>query len=121
LDSSGNNKRLIVPVSLTVTATDADSNAIPAITELIGNYPNPFNPETVIKYGLKTDTKVLLEIYNLRGQKVKTLINDSQSAGYHQITWNGRDKTGKQTASGVYFYIMKTDNFEKTRKMILLK
>jgi hypothetical protein len=114
-------EQFIVPVSLTVTATDADSNAIPAITELIGNYPNPFNPETVIKYGLKTDTKVLLEIYNLRGQKVKTLINDSQSAGYHQITWNGRDKTGKQTASGVYFYIMKTDNFEKTRKMILLK
>jgi hypothetical protein len=114
-------EQFIVPVFLTVTATDVNNNVIPVVTELIGNYPNPFNPETVIKYGLKTDTKVLLEIYNLRGQKVRTLVNDSQSAGYHQATWNGKDKTGKQTASGVYFYKMKTDDFEKTRKMILLK
>ena len=106
---------------LTITASDADNNIILAVTELIGNYPNPFNPETVIKYGLKTDTKVLLEIYNLRGQKVKTLINDYQSAGYHQATWNGRDKTGKQTTSGVYFYKFKAGNYTEIKKMIMMK
>jgi len=85
------------------------------------NYPNPFNPTTTINYSLKENSKVSLDIYNIKGQKVKQLISDHLSAGHHSIVWNGKDDKGKTVSSGIYFYKLKTENFEKTKKMILLK
>ena len=62
-----------------------------------------------------------LEIYNLRGQKVKQLISSQLSAGQHSVIWNGRDDNGKLATSGIYFYKLKTDDFQQTKKMILMK
>jgi hypothetical protein len=85
------------------------------------NYPNPFNPTTTINYSLKENAKVELIIYNIKGQKVKTLVNEILPAGEHSIIWDGRDSNDKRVGSGIYFYKMKTNNFEKTKKMIMLK
>ncbi|MCK5050965.1 MAG: T9SS type A sorting domain-containing protein [Candidatus Cloacimonetes bacterium] len=84
-------------------------------------FPNPFNPETTISYSLNTNSKLILEIYNIKGQKVKTLINDFVEAGYHEIIWDGKDKKNKSVASGIYFYRLVTDSYQKTKKMLLLK
>nr|MBC8490909.1 T9SS type A sorting domain-containing protein [Bacteroidota bacterium] len=102
-------------------AVDANENLIPLVTKLNQNYPNPFNPTTTINYFLKENSKVSLNIYNIKGQKVKTLVNEVIPAGEHSVLWNGRDTNGNQVSSGIYFYKLKTANFEKTRKMILLK
>lgn len=90
-------------------------------TNLLGNYPNPFNPETAIYYSLKDAGRVSLEIYNLKGQKVKTLINKNQAAGNHSIVWNGKDNNNKSVASGIYFYRIKSGKYSSTKKMILMK
>ena len=93
----------------------------PQINVLNQNYPNPFNPETSIVFSLKDAGNVSLDIYNLKGQKVKTLLNEHREAGTHNIVWNGKDDNGKSVASGVFFYRMKNGKFSSTKKMILLK
>ncbi len=98
-----------------------DQQVAPLMSTLEQNYPNPFNPETSIAYSLKTSGLVSLDIYNVKGQKVKTLINDNQEAGSHTAVWNGRDDKGNNVSSGVYFYKLKSGNYTSTRKMILLK
>ena len=90
-------------------------------TILLSNYPNPFNPETTISYQLPEESEVELTIYNIKGQLVKTLVNEIKPPREHSIIWNGRDDNGNRIASGIYFYKMKTDNHEETKKMILLK
>ncbi|MCK4654679.1 MAG: right-handed parallel beta-helix repeat-containing protein [Candidatus Cloacimonetes bacterium] len=85
------------------------------------NYPNPFNPETTISYQLPENGKVELTVYNLKGQKVKTLVNEVLPAGEHSIVWDGIDDNGKSVSSGIYFYKLKTENHEETKKMILMK
>jgi len=102
----------------------ANENLIPLITKLNQNYPNPFNPSTTINYSLKENSKVSLIIYNIKGQKVKQLVSNSAgqlSAGQHSVIWYGKDDNGKSVSSGIYFFKLKTANFEKTRKMILMK
>ena len=110
----------IVTIEFTYMGTNAGNNII-AKTELAGNYPNPFNPETNIAYSVKETGNVTLEIYNLRGQLVKTLVNDVNESGDHIVTWNGTDYTNKKVSSGVYFYKMKADKYVSTKKMILMK
>jgi len=100
---------------------NTDEDLIPMSTKLNQNYPNPFNPTTTINYSLKEDSKVSINIYNIKGQKVKQLTTDQLSAGQHSVVWDGRDDNNKQVSSGIYFYKLKTNNYEKTRKMILLK
>jgi len=86
------------------------------------NYPNPFNPTTTISFSSTMSTEnTELSIYNLKGQKVKQLVSDKFSAGQHSIVWNGNDDSGKPVSSGIYFYKLKSGNYERTRKMILLK
>jgi len=85
------------------------------------SYPNPFNPETIISFQLPENSDVELGIYNLKGQKVKQLVSEQLTAGKHFIVWDGKDNYGKSVSSGIYFYKLKTDNFEKTKKMILMK
>ncbi|MDA3814379.1 MAG: M28 family peptidase [Candidatus Cloacimonetes bacterium] len=91
--------------------------------ESISNYPNPFNPSTTISFSLTTefaeDTELI--IYNMKGQKVKQLIREHLSAGQHSVVWNGTDDNGLVVSSGIYFYKLKAGNFEKTKKMILMK
>ena len=90
-------------------------------TELRGNYPNPFNPETVISFSVANGGQVELDIYNVKGQKVKSLVDDNLNAGNHQIVWNGLDENGRKVGSGIYFFRLKSDNYISTRKMILMK
>jgi len=102
----------------------ANEDLIPLVTKLNQNYPNPFNPTTTINYSLKENLKVSLNIYNIKGQKVKQLVSNSAgqlSAGQHSVIWYGKDNNNKSVSSGIYFYKLKTNNFEKTRKMILIK
>ncbi|MCK5051453.1 MAG: S8 family serine peptidase [Candidatus Cloacimonetes bacterium] len=98
-------------------------NEIFTTTALISNYPNPFNPTTTISFSLATESAENTEliIYNLRGQKVKTLVNEKLDIGIHQVVWNGDDKNGKPISSGLYFYKLKSGSLEQTKKMILLK
>jgi predicted outer membrane repeat protein len=99
----------------------ANEDLIPLITKLNQNYPNPFNPSTTINYSLKENSKVTLNIYNIKGQKVKQLVSHQRSAGQHSVVWNGTDDSGKSVSSGIYFYKLKAGDFQKVRKMILIK
>jgi len=109
-------------VLLSGDATDADPvEVVPIYTELTGNYPNPFNPETKINFNLHEDQMVEINVYNVKGQIVRQLVKDQHLAGQHSIIWNGTDDSGNAVSSGVYFYKMKTVNNSFQRKMILLK
>ncbi|MDD3235487.1 MAG: carboxypeptidase regulatory-like domain-containing protein [Candidatus Cloacimonetes bacterium] len=95
---------------------------IPVIaTELKGNYPNPFNPETTISFNMKETAPVSLEIYNVKGQLVKTMLNGVQEMGNHSVVWNGKDNNGRAVSSGVYYYKMNTGSYSSTMKMIMMK
>jgi hypothetical protein len=100
--------------------------ARPDQTQLLANYPNPFNPETWIPYELATDTDVRITIYNAQGVVIRTLQLGQQSAGYYTdreraAYWDGRNAYGEQVASGVYFYQLETDTMSALRKMVILK
>jgi len=95
--------------------------AVPAEFALTQNFPNPFNPETTISYDLAENVSVSLEIYNVMGQLVHTLVNDTQSAGRYQVRWVGDDALGRQVASGIYFYRLQAGDFSQVRKLMLLK
>lgn len=99
----------------------ADDAAAPAVTELKGNYPNPFNPSTTIVYSVKESTPVLIEIYNLKGQLVRVLVDESKIAGKHEVVFDGLDDNRSPLASGVYLYRMKAGAYVQSQKMILLK
>ncbi|PKN80791.1 MAG: Gingipain R [Candidatus Cloacimonetes bacterium HGW-Cloacimonetes-1] len=109
-------------VTITVsTSTANDDGLTPVITALNGNYPNPFNPETAIRFAVKDSGPVRLSVFNIKGQLVKTLVNNSMSAGNHSVVWNGKDNSGASVSSGVYLYRMEAKGFTQTRKMMLMK
>jgi hypothetical protein len=93
----------------------------PSEFELYQNYPNPFNPETKIEYALKKTGHVTLYIYNVLGEKVKTLLDQDQPAGFYQINWDGKNDNGKPISSGIYLYKLEVNGFSEARKMLLLK
>jgi hypothetical protein len=93
----------------------------PAHFTLKQNYPNPFNPQTTIEFSLPELAQVELEIYNISGEKVATLINSQVSPGVHSVTWNGRDQFGKSVASGVYISTFQAGDIHKTMRMLLLR
>ena len=89
--------------------------------ELMGNYPNPFNPETKIKFSTERDSNVEVTIYSLLGEKINTIQNGQLSAGTYNISWIGQDQSGNKVPSGVYFYEVRSDNRPAKGKMLLLK
>ncbi len=97
------------------------SDATPALTELHQNVPNPFNPSTTISYSIPGKTDVKLAIYNIRGQKVATLVHETQDAGPHSVTWQGVDHHGKPVSSGIYFYRLEAGDNQLVKKMLLMK
>ena len=94
---------------------------IPKHNLLLTNYPNPFNPETNIQYSLSNTGAVRLDIYNIKGQKVKTLIDGQISSGNHSIVWNGKSDSGIEVSSGVYFLRLAAGKQLETRKIVLMK
>ena len=94
---------------------------IPISFSLSQNYPNPFNLQTEIEYALPKDSHVTLQIYNVQGQLVRTLVDEDQGPGYHKILWDGRDSVVEEVASGIYFYQIKAREFVQSKRMVLLK
>ncbi len=119
---------VVVNVNQTTTlnfvmqVTANQDNVVPvAATALIGNYPNPFNPSTTISYSVKDAAPVRVEIFNGKGQLIRTLVNAIQPSGYYNAVWNGRDDAGKTVASGVYLVRMHAGDYRSTRKMMLME
>lgn len=102
-------------------STSIDLDAIPDTYALHQNFPNPFNPTTSIRFDLKDEGTVNISVYNLLGQRVKTLVNTDLTAGYHEVIWNGTNEQGAPVGAGVYIYSLSSEYFNQTRKMILLK
>jgi hypothetical protein len=104
--------------------TDVDAptpDDLPATFNLSRNYPNPFNPATVIEYTLPERASVRLTIHNILGQKIRTLVDQTQPAGTHTAVWDGIDQSDHTVASGVYFYRIEAGDFTDTRKMVLVR
>jgi len=103
--------------------TDIADNdgTLPATYTLAQNYPNPFNPTTTIKYSLARRADVEITVYNLLGQRVRTLVDEQKGMGHHSIIWNGDNDNGEEVSTGIYFYRIKTDDFISSKKMLLLK
>ena len=105
-------------------ATEVDNQVtalIPTKFALFPNYPNPFNPETRIRYDLPKPVHVRLEVFNILGQKIRTLIDETKPAGAFTAVWEGLTDNGEQVVSGVYIYYLNTEEFKMNRKMLLLK
>jgi len=102
---------------------DQPTDAKPvAINKLDQNYPNPFNPQTTIAFSMKDRARVKIDVYNVAGQLVKTLLDETRAAGsYTDIRWDGTNGANQPVSSGVYFYNLVTNNFSQTKKMVLLK
>jgi hypothetical protein len=110
-----------INLTANVLPTGNEDGTLPLVTALNGNYPNPFNPETTVSFSLKNSSKVSVDIYNILGQKVKTLVNDQLNAGNHSYRWNGKDDSGHSVSSGIYFYKMNAGSYTATAKMVLMK
>jgi len=109
-------------ISVTVTVTTLTTSlSLPDQFSLSQNYPNPFNSTTIIEYDLPIPTHVTVEIYNMLGQKVRTLVDDNRAAGYYRVEWDGNTESGRTAATGVYLYRIKAGNLVEIKKMILLK
>lgn len=111
-----------------ISGVDDSDSSIPNRFNLYNNYPNPFNPETKIKFILPSEAKISLSIYNILGEEIKVLINETRLSGEYEITWNGADNKGNKVPSGIYFITMKAnpttknwESFQKTIKSVLLK
>lgn len=101
--------------------TTTKVEALPDAYALFQNNPNPFNPTTTISFNLASEGQVRLAVYNITGQRVKTLLNGPRQAGLHNVVWDGRDESGNSVASGIYFYRMETADYTESKQMVLLK
>ena len=109
------------PVSVKTGIISDENTVIPLITQLNAAYPNPFNPSTTISFDVAERTLVNIGIYNIKGQKVKELVNEEVSAGRYSVVWNGIDENYRQVASGVYFYKMQAEQYVQINKIIMMK
>ena len=107
--------------TLSTAVDDMSQASVPGTFFLSQNYPNPFNPETHIDYNVGRPARVVIQVYDLSGRLVQTLIDQPQPAGRYSITWNGRNISGRDVASGVYLVRMMASSFQATRKIELIK
>jgi hypothetical protein len=112
----------VVPFSVLIVTDIDEDDTVPGEFRLRGNYPNPFNPATVIRYDLPRPAEVNIRIYDLSGRLVRVLLDDAgQEAGHLSARWDGRDDLGRAVGSGVYFYELVADGEALRKKMVLLK
>ena len=86
------------------------------VSKLLGNYPNPFNPETNIRFNVEKPGEVVIDVFNIRGQKIQTVFDGYLDKGTHSVIWDG-----KEAGSGVYFYRMQMGDYSETKRMVLMK
>jgi flagellar hook assembly protein FlgD len=104
-----------------------EGEEIPTVFSIGNNYPNPFNPSTVIRYGVPQQSTVSLKIYNVLGQEIATLVDEVKSAGFFTVQWNGTNQFGSEVASGIYLYLFEakavdgSETFKESKKMLLLE
>lgn len=103
------------------TEFEIDESFMPKIYRIYQNYPNPFNAETTIKYQIPHSGNVEVVVYSILGQKIKTIVNEYQSAGFYSVKWDGTNDLDVITSSGIYICILKSGDFKDSFKMILLK
>lgn len=105
------------------TGIDGADDNMPVIQSLIlmQNFPNPFNPATTIEYQIPKTGDVTIRVYNIGGQLVKELLNETQSKGTHEVHWDGLGQNNEQVASGIYIYTVKSDGLTLSKKMMLVK
>ena len=120
LVESGENL-ISIQIGFGVEVSINDIIFIPDFYYLHQNYPNPFNPETSFQIDLPKTSMVTISVYNIRGQKVATLLNKNLNSGSHKIKWNGYASDGNSLSSGMYFYEMVTENYHAIKKLILVK
>jgi len=108
-------------VATTTGIEERQNTKTPGAYQLNRNYPNPFNPSTIIGYQLPAEEHVELRIYNTRGRLVLTLINDKRPAGNNSVVWDGSDESGRLVASGLYIYRIKAGGFISTKTMLLVR
>ena len=112
------------PWSLTIDggwALSVDNNTIPEVLALHNNYPNPFNPVTNIGYDIPEISKVSIDIYNIAGNKVKTLVSKEHQPGRYKVQWNATNESGAPVATGMYIYKIRAKDFVSVKKLLLMK
>jgi len=102
-------------------ASNDEINQLPQAFNLYNNYPNPFNPVTTLRYDIPENSHVTITIYDMLGRQVKTLINQTQDAGYRSIIWDATNDYGKPVSAGLYLYQIQAGEYMQTKKMVLLK
>jgi hypothetical protein len=110
-----------IMVSARTDVAVAGEDRLPSQFGLSQNYPNPFNPTTTIEYQVPQAAPVQMTVFNVLGQQICTLVDEVREAGRHQVIWDGRDRSGRPVASGIYFCLMTAGDYRQTRKMSLLK
>ena len=115
LSDSGNHINTLIGAHL------SDVRALPEDYALTQNFPNPFNPETIVPFAVPVSGEVSVVIYNVLGQEVITLASGVRDAGFYRLAWNGQDHLGRSVASGIYFVRLVAGDFTGVRKMLLLK
>ena len=108
-------------LSIDVSSLSIEDEAIPDVFALHQNYPNPFNPVTNIRFDVPEQSLVKMEIFNILGQRVKTLANQEMNAGFHSIQWNGSNDHGKPLSSGMYIYTINAGKFHAVKKLVFMK
>tara|TARA_A100000164_G_C21782363_1_gene711658 strand:- start:253 stop:1041 length:789 start_codon:yes stop_codon:yes gene_type:complete len=103
------------------TLAVGDPGYVPVVFSLAQNYPNPFNPVTKIGYGIAEDAVVTISVYNLIGERVATLVNESKNPGYYFTNWDSKNDLGMPVSAGMYIYQIRAGEYVKSRKLILLK
>jgi hypothetical protein len=98
-----------------------DEVEIPTEYRLYQNFPNPFNPETTIEYDIPHQAKVEISIYNIIGEKIRTLVIQDHQPGHYSVIWNGRNENNNMVATGVYLYVIKTPEFRHVEKCLFIK
>ena len=117
----GSFHNIIKCFKLNVTDYKDQSTSLPSTFLLEQNLPNPFNATTQIRFNLPVSSHIKLEVFDILGRKVATLVNEFLEVGYKQVVWDGKNDRGKKVASGTYFYRLKAGDFIHARKMVLLK
>ncbi len=103
------------------TSVEQAVAALPERFTVQPNYPNPFNPETRIRFGLPQSARVQVVVYDMTGRRIKTLLQGQLAAGWHTVRWDGSNESGLRVGSGLYFYTVRAGNFSITRKMMLIQ